>query len=108
MEVLQRRPEAAVETFRNLVASSPGNMTALFGLGIGLTTKRDYPAALETFRRMQAVAPSSLILAHTGYVQARNGNPAEARKIIQQLLAESRRQFVSPACFATLYIEPVP
>jgi hypothetical protein len=50
------------------------------------------------------VAPSSPIRAEGGYVQARNGNPAEARKILQQLLAESRRQFVSPICFAVLYM----
>jgi tetratricopeptide (TPR) repeat protein len=104
LAVLQKRPEPAVETFRNLVAASPRDMMVLFGLGIALTTKGDYPAALETFRQMQAVAPSSMTLANIGYVQARNGNPAEARNILQQLSAKSRGQFVSPVCFAILYI----
>ena len=104
LAVLERRHEAAVEGFRNLTAASPGDMMAIFGLGFALVGKGDYPAALEAFRRMQHMAPSSQTLAWTGYVHARNGNRAEARKILQQLLEDSRRHFVSPACFATLYI----
>jgi tetratricopeptide (TPR) repeat protein len=101
---LERRHEAAVEGFRKLSAASPGEMMALFGLANALTGKGDYPAALEIFGQLQRVAPSSQTLAWIGYVQARNGNPAEARKILQQLLVESRRQFVMPGCFAVLYM----
>jgi len=101
---LERRHEAAVKGFRKLGAASPGGMMALGGLAAALMGKGDYPAALEAFGQLQRVAPSSLTLAQTGYVQARNGNPAEARKILQQLLVESRRKFVSPVCFAVLHI----
>ena len=104
LAVLQKRHEAAVEGFRKVVATSPGDLMAVFGLGIALTEKGDYAAALEPLGQMQAVAPSSVTLAYIGYIQARNGNPAEARKILQQLLAKSKRQFVPPGCFAILYI----
>jgi tetratricopeptide (TPR) repeat protein len=104
LALLQNRHQAAVEGFRKLAAASPGDVMVLFGLGIALAAKGDYQAALETFGQLQRVAPSSVTLAWTGYVQARNGNPAEARKILQELLGESRRQFVSPVCFAILYI----
>jgi tetratricopeptide (TPR) repeat protein len=103
LAVLERRHEAAVEGSRKLAAASPGDMMVLFGLANALMGKGDYPAALETFGQLQRLAPSSQTLAWTGYVQARNGNPSEARKILQQLLVESRRQFVSPGRFAVLY-----
>ena len=103
LEFLQNRQEAAIEGFRKLAEASPGDMMALTGLAAALAGKGDYPAALKIFGRTQSMMPSSQTLALTGYVQARNGNPAEARKILQQLLVESRRQFVSPVCFAILY-----
>ena len=64
-------------------------------------TKGDYPGALKMFQQMQRVMPSSQTLAQIGNIHARSGNVAEARKILQQLLAESRRQFVSPICFVS-------
>ena len=71
-------------------------MMALNGLAAALAGKGDYPAALKIFGQTQRMMPSSQTLALTGHLQARNGNPAEARKILQQLLVESGRQFVSP------------
>ena len=104
LAVLRRRYETAVDGFRKVTATSPGDLMAVFGLGIALAGKGDYPAALESLRRMQSVAPYSMTLAYIGYVEARSGNPAAARKILQQLLEKSSRQFVSPTCFAELYI----
>ena len=103
LDFLQNRQEAAVEGFRKLAAAYPDNPPVLGPLAAALAGKGDYPAALKIFGEVQHLAPSSQILAMTGSVQARNGNPAEARKILQQLLVKSRGQFVSPACFAILY-----
>jgi tetratricopeptide (TPR) repeat protein len=103
LEFLQNHQEAAIEGFRKLAEASPGDMPTLVGLAAALAGKGDYSAALKIFGQVQRMVPSSQIHALTGYVQARNGNPVEARNILQQLLVESRRQFVSPACFAILY-----
>ena len=104
LEFLQNHQEAAVEGFRKVAASFPGNIFALGGLAGALAEKGDYPAALKVFGEVQRVVPSPQILAQIGYIQARNGNPAEARKILQQLIAMSNRQFVPPQCFVFLYI----
>jgi TolB-like protein len=104
MAFLQRRHDAAVEGFRALAAGNAHDMMALGGLGLALTGKGDYPAALGVFLQVQAVEPSHQTLAFIGSVQARQGNTAEARKILEQLLAVSRRgQFVQPGAFALLY-----
>jgi TolB-like protein len=104
LAILERRNEAGVEGFRKLAAASPGDMMALGSVAGALMGKGDYQAALEIFGQLRGILPSSLMFAMTGYAQARNGNPAEARKILQQVLVESRRQFVSPGSFAVLYI----
>ncbi len=65
--------------------------------------KRDFQAAGDAFRQLHRAYPSSLTLSRIGYNDALAGNVAEARLILRQLEAESRRRFVSPACFAIVY-----
>ncbi|HXA53201.1 MAG TPA: tetratricopeptide repeat protein, partial [Candidatus Acidoferrum sp.] len=101
---LQRRNEAAVQGFRRLSEANPSDMMALGGLAFALVGQEDYPAALRTLTRLQSAQPSPQTLAFIGWVHARQGNPGEARKILQQLLADSRHgQYVQPGCFSVLY-----
>ena len=70
-----------------------------------LMGKGDYLAALDELR--QRAAPGAVLpdARFIGYIEARAGNPGEARKILRQLQAESRRgQFVSPGNLALVYM----
>lgn len=101
---LQRRNEAAVEGFRRLSDANPSDMMALGGLAFALVGQEDYPAALRTLTQLQSARPSPQTLAFIGWVHTRQGNPGEARKILQQLQADSRRgRYVQPGCFSVLY-----
>ena len=95
---LEGRHEVALEGFRKLAAASPDNSMAAGFVAGALADKGDYQGALKMFQERQRVMPSSLTLAQIGNVHARSGNVAGARKILQQLLVESKRQFVSPFC----------
>ena len=101
---LEGRSTVAAQGFRRLLAANPNDMMALFGLSLALKKQGDYPAALANFQQLQRQAPSAQTLAFIGWLQARVGNPAETRKILEQLLARSKKQFVSPACFVVLYL----
>jgi serine/threonine-protein kinase len=102
LAVLEGRHDAAVEGFRRLAAADSRDIMAGGGLGLALLTKGDYPAALDVLQQMQRIAPSHRNLASIGYVHARMGNPAEARKILGQLQAEQR--FVSPEIIRLLHM----
>ncbi len=101
---IERRHEVAIEGFRSLAAANPRNAMASVGLGFALIGKGEYSASLEIFQQLQRSAPAAPMLAFVGYNQARMGNPLEARKILMQLLEESKRKYVSPVCFAVVYM----
>ena len=82
LEFLQNHQEAAIEGFRKMAEVFPGEMPMLGGLAAALAAKGDYPAALKIFGQVERMMPSLQILA---------------------MLVDSRRQFVSPGCFALLY-----
>ena len=105
LATLEGRHDAAVEGFRRLSEANSRDMMALSGLGMALMGKGDYLGALDAFRQQQRLAPSSKTLSFIGYTEARAGNPGEARKILRQFQAESRRgQFVSPGNLALVYM----
>ena len=66
--------------------------------------KGDFQAALDAFQQTQRLGPSSLTLAMIGNIDGRSGHAAEARQILRELQAESKRRFISPVCFAVIYI----
>jgi TolB-like protein len=100
LAVLERRYDAAIDGFRKLGSGNSRDMMA-DAFPFALIGKGDYPAALEALQRQQSRMPSFQTLAFIGWVQARQGNPTPARKILQQLLAEQR--FVSPVLLSGLY-----
>ena len=101
---LEGRNEMAVEGFRRLTAANSTDTMALYGLGIALTGKGDLPAALDAFQQLHRQVPTHITLSYIGWIHGRMGKPAETRKILAQLLADARVHFVSPFCFAQLYV----
>jgi len=101
--VLQGRHDLAVEGFRRLSETSPGDVMALGGLGIALMGKGDYPAALNVLERLQKVTPSPQTLAFMAWIEARSGHPETARRILGQLQIQSQRTFVTASSLAVVY-----
>ena len=105
LAMLQGDFEAAARGFRNAVAASPDDLAAQHGLAIVLLQKGDYPEALDIFRRLQRATPSFRLLSSIGRTEAAGGNVVEARRILQQFeQAQSQGRYVSPLCFAVVYL----
>ncbi len=100
---LDGRNDEAIEGFRKLLAAEPADPAPLIGLGSALMAKGDFQAAGDAFERLHRAFPSSLTLARIAYNHGRAGHVAEARQILRQLQADSKRRFVSPGCFAIVY-----
>ncbi len=104
LAILSERHQEAVGGFRKLATANPHDLMALGGMGIALVGAGDYPAALNAFQQVQQMQPSPQNLAFIGWVYARMGKTAEARKILEQLQAKSQRgEYVSPGNFGLIY-----
>jgi TolB-like protein len=104
LEYLQRRHSPANDGFLILSAAHPLDPGPLLGMAMSLMGKGDYASSIKVLNGMLRQQSRPLVLAMTGYAQARAGHLAEARKIVEQLTVQSKRRFVSPACFATVYV----
>lgn len=101
---LERRHDAAVAGFQRLADANPLDVMAIGGLSFALRGKQDFPAALRAQERLQQLAPSTQSLGFSALLHALMGQPAEARKLLQQLLEISRTRFVAPDLLAVPYL----
>lgn len=75
-------------------------------LGAVHLQKEQYDEAIRHFRRAIALSGDDapiFMLAHLAYAEARSGNRAEALKLLDQILAASKRTYVSPYSMAYVY-----
>jgi tetratricopeptide (TPR) repeat protein len=99
---LEGRHDEALDGFRRRVAETHGEPNASGGLAAVLAAKGQYAEALEILRAAPFQHP--LTRAEIGQNLAQMGKAAEARKILDHLLMESKRHFISPVAFAFLYM----
>jgi serine/threonine protein kinase/tetratricopeptide (TPR) repeat protein len=100
-----RRPDQAIEQLRQTLAMDPSFAFAHSVLGRTYTEKRMYPQAIAEFRTALKFAeenPQSI--AGLGRAYAELGSQAEAQKILNELLARSKRDYFPAWAIATVYI----
>jgi tetratricopeptide (TPR) repeat protein len=104
LKYLQREFDLALTGFRELAAGNALDITPLWGAGVSLVGKGDYPGALAIFNPLYDRGSAPFILASIGYIHGRTGNVPAARKTIDQLNSQSKSGYVSSSCFALVHI----
>ena len=97
-------PEQLMEQYRKALALDPAFAMARYGLGKVYVGKAMYAEAIAEFQavlRLQASDPR--ILGNLGPAYAVSGNRAEAGRILAEMTERSKRGYVRPDAFATVY-----
>ncbi len=97
-----RQYDQAVAQCRKALDMDPNFPLAHIWLGMAYVQKKMYPEAIEEFRKVQSVSPTALAL--LGHTYGLSGRQSEALGVLQDLRNLSRRRYVSPAFFASVYI----
>ena len=97
-----RRIPEGIAQYRKVLEQNPTYSWAEWQLGTGLMFLRDYSAAIKTFQN--ASAPSPSVLGTLGMAYGLAGQPKEARKLLDELFALSRRRYISPHSILHVYI----
>jgi TolB-like protein/DNA-binding winged helix-turn-helix (wHTH) protein/tetratricopeptide (TPR) repeat protein len=89
--------EQAIAAFRKVLEDHPDLGQAHFDLGVSYVTQRDFDAGIRELRTAVTLSRRNpRFLADLGYAYAVMGNRTEAHKILSELDAVSRRQYVTP------------
>jgi len=101
---LAREYDQAIEQLRNTIDMDPDFVLPHLVLGQAYEQKRMYDQAITELRRAvdisQSSAPAIAALARTYAV---SGRTTEARKLLDQLMEQSKRRYVSPFYVAIVY-----
>jgi TolB-like protein/tetratricopeptide (TPR) repeat protein len=98
------RPAEAIQVFRDVLDSNPDYQWAIWRLGNAQATVHDYSSAIATLEKAVALSnrnPSQL--GALGRVYGLAGRRREAEKVLDELLALSRRRYVPPRSLTTVY-----
>jgi len=103
--VYARQIPEGVAQYRKVLEQNPTYAWAEWQLGIGLMFLRDYTAAIKTFQNAgPRGAPNPSVLGTLGMAYGLAGQPKEAHKILDELLALSNRRYVSAHSIMQVYI----
>jgi DNA-binding winged helix-turn-helix (wHTH) protein/TolB-like protein/Tfp pilus assembly protein PilF len=98
------QPEQAIEINKRIREMDPNFADARFENGMLLAELGDYEGALgEVTKSLELSGNSTKFKSGLAIVHARAGDRANARKIIAELLAESKEKYVSPMDIALIY-----
>lgn len=103
--IVARRYDDGIGKIRNALEMEPNFGFAHWLLGLAYMYKGDYDRAIPAFQKSIPLSgdspdePASLAIAY-----ARSGKLTEARKILNELKQQSKRMYVSPSVFASLYL----
>jgi adenylate cyclase len=90
-----RRYEEAVAQLRKTVEMDPGFYYAHYQLGEALEFKGNRDAAIAEYQKARELNDDPLVQSLLAQALAKSGNPAQARKVLEQLKEESRHRYVT-------------
>ena len=103
---MAREYDQAIEQLRNTIDMDPGFVLPHLVLGQAYEQKKMYDQAITELRRAadisQSSPPAIAALARTYAVSART---TEARKLLDQLMEQSKKRYVSPFYMAVVYAD---
>lgn len=96
--------DAAITSLQESLAKDPGFPAAHLWLGRAYEEKSMYPEAIAEFEKVQKELPGwPVAIAATGWVYGRWGKTAEARRVLAELNAQSKRRYVSSYAIALVH-----
>jgi tetratricopeptide (TPR) repeat protein len=102
----KRQWDRAIRQCRNALELDPNSLTANFILSLAYRRVGNIEGAilaLESALQMGGYRPP-LILGALGFIYAEAGRIGEARKILEELQALAKKQYVSPSSFGDIYM----
>lgn len=99
-----REYDRVIAHFQKALLIDPGFIAAHHFIGLGYVGKRMYGSAVTEFREALELSQERLLIqAELGFAEGAAGNAPEARRILSELLAQSRTRYVSPYYYAVIY-----
>jgi len=98
-----RRIDLALAETRNILALDPNFLHGRLLLGALLIQKEQYAEAVAALQQVLQLENDWTGLSFLGYAYGKMGRPADAQKILQQLLAQSTQQHISALSPAIIY-----
>jgi len=102
---LAREYDRAIAQLRDTLEMDPNYGWARLNLGQAYEQKGEYNLAIQEFRHALDLAPSDpLTISALAHAYGVSGNHAEATKLLADLQARSKKQYVSPYYIAVVYL----
>jgi tetratricopeptide (TPR) repeat protein len=102
---LARQYDRSIEQLRDTLELDPSYEWAHFILGQAYEQKGEFDLARAELQKAVALSHNSpLMISALAHADALSGNQAEALRLLQQLAAQSKKQYVSPFYVAVVYI----
>ncbi len=101
---MAREYDQAIEQLRNTVDMDPGFVLPHLVLGQAYEQKKAYDQAITELRRTADISQNSPpVLAALARTYAVSGRTTEARNLLDQLMQQAKKQYVSPFYVAIVY-----
>jgi len=101
---MAREYDQAIEQLRNTIDMDPGFVLPHLVLGQAYEQKKAFDQAATELRRAADISQNSPpVLAALARTYAVSGRAAEARNLLDQLMLQSKKQYVSPFYLAIVY-----
>lgn len=102
---LSRHYDQAIEAYRKVLELDPNFARVHTRLGMAYAAKGEFRRASEEFQKAQQLSgPDPYLFGLLGYTQAEAGDRAAARRLLQELLQRSRREYVPSFSVALVYV----
>ena len=97
-----RQPDLAIEQLQKTIALGPDFYRARILLGIAYGRKNQFLQAIAEFLRARHIEKTTVLSGFLGYAYAKAGQQ-EALNLLDELLEESKHEYVPPYCIALIY-----
>ncbi|MGC2196291.1 MAG: winged helix-turn-helix domain-containing protein [Terriglobales bacterium] len=102
---MARQYDAAIAQSKDTLEMDPSYELPHLIVGQAYEQKGDYAQAIPELRRAVELSKGTpLMVSALAHAYARSGNRAEAEKLLAELQAESKKQYVSPYYLALVYV----
>ena len=96
-----RRPEKALEQCSRVLAMDRASLLPYFFIGVSYEQQSKWPEALAAYEKLR-ISPLSYLVG-SGHAWAASGHRAEAESALAHLQELSKKMYVTPVFFASIY-----
>jgi serine/threonine-protein kinase len=102
---MARQYDRAIDQLQNTLEMDPSYELPHLVVGQAFEQKGDFSLAIAELRKAVDLSHGApLMMSALGHAYARAGNRVEAEKVLAEMTAGSKKQYVSPYYFAIVYV----